>query len=255
MNTLFQNNRHKPKKGLYLEYLSWDQAEPVLKESQAVILPLGSNMKQHGHHLPLNNDYLIAEYLTARILDELSLPALPTMTYGYYPAFINYPGSITLSKEMAKTLITDTCQSIARHGPKKFYIINTGFSTNHAIEPAKIELAKEGILLEYLDFHYLHAELEDGIKEQLYGSHADEIETSIMLYIHPEIVNIELAKAELHPNRKGPLTRNPNDLTGIYSATGAWGDPTLATAKKGEIIIERLVKKLIILISEFIRED
>lgn len=244
-----------PKKGVYLEHLTWNQAEPILKKAKAILLPLGSNMKQHGHHLPLNSDWILAEYLTQRILDEIDLPAVATMGYGFYPAFINYPGSIHLSKGNSQGLISDVCRSITKYGPKKIYVLNTGFSTNFVLEPTRQALAKEGIILEYLDLFELTNEIEKNVKEQPYGSHADEIETSMMLYINPSVVNLELAKPELALNKKGPFSRVPDSDIGIYSPTGSWGDPTLATYKKGEIVTERLVVKLVTLINEFLNES
>ena len=65
----------------YLETLTWPEAELALYELPTVLLPLGARTKEHGHHLPLNNDWLIAEYLAQRVAAEcpvLVLPTLPT---------------------------------------------------------------------------------------------------------------------------------------------------------------------------------
>ncbi|MFZ2055255.1 MAG: creatininase family protein, partial [Candidatus Aminicenantales bacterium] len=74
------------------------------------------------------------------------------------------------------------------------------------------------------------------------GTHADESETSMMLYIAPETVDMSKAVKDYdrRPGRKG-LTRNPQGL-GTYSPTGIWGDATLATRKKGRVIVEATVK-------------
>lgn len=247
--------RASPKEGVYLEFLSWKNAESVLQNAKAVLLPLGSNMKQHGLHLPLNTDWLTAEYLTMRVLDEVPIPALPTMQSSYYPAFVDYPCSIHLSKATARDLIIEVCHSITRHGPKKVYILNTGFSTNRPLEAARLRLMNEGIVMEYLDLLHISEKLEKGIAEQAFGSHADEIETSMMMYILPEIVNHDLALPEVSSPGSGPFTRDPNTLTGRYSATGAWGDPTLATKEKGRIFTEALVEYLVDHINHFLGDD
>lgn len=237
--------RTAPKSGIYLEFLSWDKVEEVLQNAKAVLLPLGSNMKEHGLHLPMNNDWLIAEYLTMRVLDQVAIAAMPTMSYGYYPAFVDYPGSVHLSKTTARDLIIDVCRSITKHGPKKVYVLNTGFSTNRPLEAARQVLAEEGIVMDYLDLQVVCKELEKEVSQQPFGSHADEIETSMMMYILPEIVNLERAQPETSHPGSGPFTRDPVATSGRYSATGAWGDPTLATMEKGRFVIEAVVNHLV----------
>jgi creatinine amidohydrolase len=235
----------QPKKGRYLEYLSWKEAETALQEVPIVILPLGARLKEHGLHLPLNNDWIMAEYLTRRVLDELAVLALPTVQYGYYPAFIEYPGSINIRKDTFREYISDICRSICHHGPKRVYILNTGISTNKGLEPARQQLAKEGIVMDYTLLTEATAEAEKKVRQESEGTHADEIETSMMLYMAPEIVRMKLAQKDSHPNRPGPLTRDEHATQGVYSPTGAWGDPTLATRDKGKVVTEALVAYLV----------
>ena len=88
--------------------------------------------------------------------------------------------------------------------------------------------------------------VEESLTEQPEGSHADELETSMMLYIAPEIVRPGLARPDIHP-RKGEshfLTRDPA-APGVYSPTGAYGDPTLASVEKGRAIVEERVRLLV----------
>ena len=235
---------HAPKKGRYLEYLSWKEAEAALKETPLVLLPLGARLKEHGPHLPLNNDWIMAEYLTKRVLDEVAVLALPTVQYGYYPAFVEYPGSINIGRDTFRDFMADICRSVCRFGPKKVYVLNTGISTNKALEPARQLLAKEGIVMEYTLLTEATAEAEKKVKQEPEGTHADEIETSMMLYMAPEIVRMKLAVRDIHPNHPGPLTRDEHATQGVYSPSGVWGDATLATREKGKIITEALVAHL-----------
>jgi creatinine amidohydrolase len=71
------------------------------------------------------------------------------------------------------------------------------------------------------------------------GTHADEIETSMMLYIAPDRVDMRRAARDYHPGRGG-LTRTPGGA-GVYSPTGIFGDATLATLDKGRIVMEAQV--------------
>ena len=237
--------------GVYLENLSWPEAESAFQTYRVAVLPIGARTKEHGHHLPLKNDFVIAEYLARRVTDACAAVTLPTVPYGYYPAFVEYPGSINIGKEVFRDLICDICRSVARHGLKRIYALNTGISTNAPLKLAQDVLALESIQFEFTDLTRTLTDLKSSLITQEAGTHADELETSMMLYIAPEIVKLERAQKDIHPD-KGPggLTRNPHAAGGVYSPTGVWGDPTLATREKGKIYIEALVKELIAAITQ-----
>src|SRR4030043_907645 len=93
------------KASLELENMTWVQAEDALKGYEVVLIAIGARTKEHGPHLPLNTDYLMAEYLKDRVLREVPVAVLPTLEYGYYPSFLEYPGSISLGAETFKNTI------------------------------------------------------------------------------------------------------------------------------------------------------
>jgi creatinine amidohydrolase len=236
----------QPKHGsaVLLEALSWDEAEHVLTPDTVVVIALGAESKEHGRHLQLNNDFLMAEYLKKRVLDSApqNTVVAPTINYSFYPAFLEYPGSTSLSMDTARAMITDIIHSLAHYGPRRFYILNTGISTLRPLAQAATDLSKEGIVL-----HYTDLTKDDPVEKKLRqsgGTHADEIETSMMLYIAPESVRMKKAVRDLNPNQPGGLTRDPQGK-GTYSPTGAWGDPTLATREKGQAIVESLVTSIL----------
>ena len=233
--------KSKPKaKGVLLENITWMEAQKILKPDTVVVIPLGAAAKEHGPHLKLKNDFLISEYLKNQTLQKAEVAIAPTINYHFYPAFVEYPGSTTLRLETARDLVIDICRSLARHGVRRFYILNTGISTLRALKPAADALTAEGILLHYTDLLKITGAVEKEVSKQEGGTHADEIETSMMLYIAPRSVDMKKAVKDYHPS-KGRLTRDPNNKEGTYSATGIWGDPTLATKAKGKRVIEALV--------------
>jgi creatinine amidohydrolase len=247
-----QVRKSKPARGLLLEDLSWVEAEKVLTPETVVVIPLGAAAKEHGPHLKLKNDFLIAEYLKGRVLRESKVIVAPTLNYHFYPAFVEYPGSTTLRLETARDMVVDICRTLARFGPRRFYILNTGISTLRALKPTADLLAAEGILLRYTDLRMTEP-VEKTIKQEEGGTHADEIETSMMLYMAPTSVDMKKAVKDYHPeNGRGGLTRNPNGV-GVYSPTGIWGDPTLATLAKGRKITEALVSGILLEIEELRR--
>jgi creatinine amidohydrolase len=223
-----------------IETLTWDEAEKVLTPETVVVIPLGAGSKEHGRHLQLNNDFLTAEYFKRRVLatGPQNVVVAPTINYSFYPAFLEYPGSTSVSLETARAMFNDIIRSLAHYGPRRFYILNTGISTLRPLALAAEDLAKEGILLRYLDLTK-----DDPVEKKLRqsgGTHADEIETSMTLYIAPETVQMKKAVRDFNPDQPGPLTRDPKGK-GTYSPTGAWGDPTLATREKGQAMVESLV--------------
>lgn len=240
--TIAKPSDRKKQPGILLEQLSWDEAEKVLTPEQVVVIAMGAESKEHGLHLALNNDWLMAEYLKERVLEKAAVVVAPTINYSYYPAFLEYPGSTSVGLETARNMVTEIVRSFAHYGPRKFYIINTGISTLRPLKQSAEELAKDGILMRYLDFTQ-----DDPVETKLRksgGTHADEIETAEMLYIAPESVHMEKARRDLNPDQPGGLTRDPKGK-GTYSPTGAWGDPTLATRQEGQALVEATVTRIL----------
>ena len=224
-------------KAVLLENLTWDEAERVLTADAVVVIALGAESKEHGRHLPLNNDFLMAEYFKQRVLAATpkGVVVAPTINYSYYPAFLEYPGSTTLSMNTARDMFIDIARSLAHYGPRRFYVLNTGLSTLAPLAQAAAKLADDGILLRYSDFSK-----DDPVEAKIRqsgGTHADEIETSMMLYISPASVQMKKATRDFNPHQPGGLTRDSKGK-GTYSPTGAWGDPTLATREKGQAVVE-----------------
>jgi creatinine amidohydrolase len=240
------------KPSVILENLTWPEAEKAFKEYEVVLIALGARTKEHGPHLLLKNDYVMAEYLKERVIKEVPVIVLPTLQYGYYPAFLEYPGSISIQAETFKNLIVDVCLSINGYGIKKFYVLNTGVSTLQPLARAKKDLDDNGIIMSYLNILEVDESLPPGLMKQEGGTHADEGETSMMLYIAPETVDMSKAVKDYdsRPNRKG-LTRDPEGEE-HYSPTGIWGDPTLASREKGKIIVEHTVSAIVKQVRELI---
>jgi creatinine amidohydrolase len=115
-----------------------------------------------------------------------------------------------LRLEAARDMLVDICRALARYGPKRFYALNTGVSTLRALAPAAVMLAAEGIVLRYTDILEVGAEAERLVKKEEGGTHADEIETSLMLYIDPASVDMDKAVKDYHPSESGGLTRDPH---------------------------------------------
>ena len=124
-----------------LETLTWPEAETVLTPETVVVIPVGAASKEHGPHLKLRNDLTLADYLTQRVADATPVVVAPTLTYHFYPAFLEYPGSTSLSLATARDMTADVVRTLSAYGPRRFYVLNTGVSTTRALDPAVALLA------------------------------------------------------------------------------------------------------------------
>jgi creatinine amidohydrolase len=232
--------------GWLLADLTWRQAQTELSPERVVVIPLGAGAKEHGPHLRLDNDLVLAEYLGHRVLQAAPVIVTPTVNYSYYPAFLEYPGSTSLDRETARDLVVQICRTLAAHGPRRFYILNTGLSTIGPLKDAAAILASDSILMRFTGLDVLLGSEKVVKLQQPFGSHADEYETSVMLYIAPDRVDMTKAVPDVHkPRGPGPLTPDSTKTSGVYSPSGSWGDPTFATKEKGRTITEALVAALL----------
>jgi len=225
-----------------------------MQTPQTFIIPVGARLKEHGLHLQLNTDYLLANYLTKKTVERLHVLAMPTVPFGYYPAFLEYPGTVSLANDVFAKTIENIVTSFARHGTHRFYCLNTGVSTNVPLADTQKALSSLGIQFKYTNLLSILSPWEERFCSQPRGTHADESETSMMLAIASETVQMNRAVPELTERKtKGAFTRNQDATQGVYSSSGAWGDPTRASRLKGEKILAGFVDDLCLEIEEFSR--
>ena len=243
MMTLGSGGQAPPRPGVQLGERMWTDAEKVLRADAVVVIPIGAALQQHGPHLPMRSDLILAEYFADRLAAAAAVVVAPPVTYHAHPPSLDYPGSTSLTPDTARDAIVQIARSLARSGPRRFYAVATGLRPSDAIGAAAQVLARDGILLRSFDFGAEVDRLAAGWKQQPGGGHADELETSLMLYVRPEAVDMKQAVKEFAP-WTGPLTRS-REAPGTYSGTGTWGDPTLATRDKGQYLAEGLTGSLL----------
>ena len=238
-------NAVAPARGTRLANLTWVQAEPRLTPQSVVVIPVASASSEHGPHVQLRADVVLAEYFASRVMDAAPVVVAPALTVHYAPGLSEYPGSTTASINAARDILADLVRSLARFGPKRFYIVAPGQGAPAALDPAVNLLAPEGILVRYARFNAMVDRASRGIRQQPMVGHADEIETSMLLFAGPDTVDMSKALRDFSPAAAfGRLTRR-RDGPGIFSESGIWGDATLATKDKGRAIVEAVVPSLL----------
>ena len=106
-------------RGVYLGDLTWPEAKAWIDAGRVVVVPIGAAAKEHGHHLPLKTDYMLAEALSRGVAEALPVIVAPVIGFGYYPAFRHYPGSQHLSPETFSALLRDILEGFIVAGRER----------------------------------------------------------------------------------------------------------------------------------------
>jgi creatinine amidohydrolase/Fe(II)-dependent formamide hydrolase-like protein len=231
----------------FLPHLTSDQVASLpQKERAVVVLPLAS-IEQHGPHLPLYTDSIIVQEVLGRTLarlpDDLPVWVLPLLPYGKSNEHAGFAGTLTLRSETLIQVLKEIGDSVAHSGFRRFAILN-GHGGNTEIVDFVIRDIRErtGLLVFALHLFLRVATPAAGLTkaEQIYGIHAGDVETSMLLRCQPDLVKQELAPSSLpehlqslkYPPFMGPLTFAW--LTQDITETGVLGDATVADPAKGE---------------------
>lgn len=239
-----------------LENLSFKQIDALDRQRTIVILPCGS-MEQHGPHLPNGMDthlaVAISEKAAEHVKDTVDCLILPAIPVGQSPEHMDYPGTLSFTAETYIRILKEISGSIARHGFKKMYIVNGHGGNISAIGAAAFDI-RDQYKIRIFMFNVWAVVTDLALKlirreaPHKTDAHGGEIETSLVMYTHPEQVHIEWAVDEDNPllaqgewiNLGGPIGFNWNSVEDI-APSGISGKASFATPEKGKILFEALV--------------
>ncbi|GAB4005525.1 hypothetical protein GCM10028808_05530 [Spirosoma migulaei] len=238
--------RNPANKAIYLEDISWTKARELLTPNAVVVIPLGAGSKEHGPHLPLATDYLQAEGYAKEIALQRNVLIAPIVSYGFYPAFLKYPGSTSINFETATATVVQIVRSLASYGPRRFYIVNIGVSTTPTLLVAAKTLADEGILLYYSRYDRQgFVQAEQPFRTRAYSGHADELESSNLLNLRPDLVDMSKAVNDSSMKGKSGGMTPVMVAGGNLNTSGINGYAALATKEKGRKGMAAFAKELI----------
>lgn len=233
--------------------MPWPDFHARVKDGKTpILIPLGS-MEQHGHHMPLHVDVLLPTEFSRRVAARVGGLVSPTFNYGYKSqqkcgGGNHMPGTISLEGQTLVHQLRDVIKEFARHGGRNFAIVNGHYENswfiNEAVDIALRELRWDGIknvkivVLSYWDF--VNQETIDKIYPDGFPGwaveHGGVLETSLMLALYPELVQLE--RAIDHP----PATFPPYDVYPVKAewtpASGTLSSPRHASREKGELMLE-----------------
>jgi creatinine amidohydrolase len=257
-------------RSVWLQDRSWQEIENFLKqETGPILIPVGS-VEQHGLHLPVGTDSMVAIKLAEEAAQSSNAIVTPPLWFGWSPHHLALPGTISIRAEVLIELIYDVFASLATHGCNRFIVINGHRMVNVpwlqiAAERAQRQL---DVRVAIFDPAYMSKELGEGLGFGEIG-HAEEIESSHMLHIMPHLVRMEQATDyaagesvhyHIDPrSRKDTLCYVPTTAKALGQAAktsgGTGGKPSGSSPEKGRILHEHLLTRLIEVIREFQRKE
>jgi len=245
---------------VWLQNLTWEEVKDRVIESQAtIILPVGST-EQHGPHLPVGTDTMVANALAEAGAKEAQALVAPPLWFGWSPHHMVLPGTITIRPEILIEIFYDMVTSLAAHGLDKFIFLNGHRIVNIAWlqivgERAKRELAVKVVIF---DPAYMSKEfVQDGDLGQV--GHAEEIEGSHMWHCYPDLVKMDRAIDNPHSHKHlysvdpgytgDTLCYVPSSISEmeplVIASGGTSGEPSKASQHVGQKYHEHLVRRLV----------
>lgn len=237
------------------ERISWPEARAHLAAGAPIILPWGA-YEQHGPHLPLATDTVMAAELARRLAARFGAWLLPALGYGETANNAGFPGTLSLSFDTVRAILLDLCAALGRHGARRLIVVNGDFGNQAPLKLAAREARQlyeiSVLIIDYPGLEQAAAEILETRPAAPGFYHADEFETSVMLATAPGSVRMDRAEPE-YPHFPPTYPALFAELDTI-SASGVFGDPRPASAEKGRALLDALTLRAAALITEFLTE-
>jgi creatinine amidohydrolase len=245
--------------------MTWPEVREVAAEDRVVVVPIAT-IEDHGPHLPIDCDLRIIEAICsgacARAPEQTVL--LPAVSYGYSPHHRDFPGSLNIRWNVFVEHLLDITRGLVDHGFRRIILAN-----GHGSNTPLVNIAARLTIVEHpeaicCDYFYLQTptglEAIALVRESQYPggiSHACELETSIYLALAPDLVQMDKAEKDMNQPPSDYFyydwVDGPGSMMEYWSTlskTGTMGDPTVASAAKGEVLLKAAVDELLMVIGE-----
>ncbi len=216
------------------------------------IIPLGS-LEQHGSHLPFSTDTIIVDHISKIISQKINVFLIPPIYFGVsfeHEPFFN----ISINHDILLNFISDICVSLFKQGINRIYVINGHHGNIGILQYIGQHLSIQRSIKEKFFYFINYWQLLDSTFD-----HAGEVETSLMLFIRPDLVKMDLLKKglELSDNKnvklmKSGMNMSINNPGGFikFTKNGIWGNPFNSSPEDGKNMTSNIIEKIICLISD-----
>ena len=210
------------------------------RRAQVAILPIGS-FEQHGPYLPLITDTVIATSICHELALAYPLFELPPVTMSCSHEHSAWPGTVSISPRTLYSVVTDVADSVTRSGLSALVLVNAhggNYVLSNVVQEANAHGTRMALFPAGPDWN--NARVAAGLESTMHEDmHAGEIETSILLHTHPELVKDGFESADcIADDRRYLLVEG---MAG-YTRSGVIGRPSLSSAEKGKAVMAALVQ-------------
>jgi creatinine amidohydrolase len=229
-----------------LAHLTWVDARDAIAEAELAIVAVGS-CEQHGPHLTLDTDSVIAQAFARRLAGDLGSRALlcPSLPYGLSEHHMGFAGTLTLRAETLLGFLSDLVESLSRWGLRRLLVVNGHGGNIDAIRLAARAARRDrrALVAGVMWAQVAADEIAQRVTSELYG-HACEVETSVAMVVAPDSLRADRIAEPRPAAQRDPLTDPPSARVDRptwfheWTENGALGDPRLASAELGEDIVE-----------------
>lgn len=246
------------------EELSSPEVAALDRDGTVLILPLGS-VEQHGHHMPLGTDTLLAQAVSLAAAEKAgNVAVLPPPWYGFAAHHMHFAGSVTLRPETLIAVAEDVVGSVVKHEFRRILIVNGHGGNGGVIDVLASTLGREhygAARIAALSYFQLAGKAIAELRRSEAGGmgHAGEFEAAMMLHVRPELVRMKSAVSVYPDTGSSYLTtdllgdsavRTYHDVIDL-SQTGTLGDPSLATPEAGSRFFAAVVGELASFVEDF----
>jgi len=172
-----------------LQYMTWQEAKEAFKSTKMAIIPTGS-IEQHGPHLPLGTDLLIADYLAKKVAEKIDVVVTPVIPVGYAYHHTGFEGTLSVDSEILSSYYQSIADSLISYGMTHILFINGHGGNAEALGNVCRNLRIRGITAAYLQWFSFAGHLN---KDWALIGHGDITETSLVLLISPDSVKLDRA--------------------------------------------------------------
>lgn len=238
---------------VFIEDMTWPEVQAALRGGKETVLVIVGAMAQHGPHLPISADTLIGyawgERIARKLGNALVAPIIRPTCSGHH---LGFPGTISLRLETLLDTIRDYCDSLAVAGFKTIVLLPSfgSFTQIDVVAPSIARNLKGVRLVTFTDIKGLLNKWFEigsryGITPEEGGTHSGEAETSLLMAIRPDLVNMPAREKGFMGDSLPWIWRIQVEGMKVLTQNGIIGDATKADLRRGQVYLEELVDYLV----------